>query len=224
MKPNHLVLLYGLMAFTGLSPVITTHAQGKQAHPSAPLKSGTQNDAIKNPVVNLYQALNTLQKSSHETMEHKLAALTAVIENSYDLPVILNNTVGYRYGTFTPQEKDSLLKAFKAYTVARYYASFGKEQGTGFSILPEVKPAPVQGNQIVSTKIGDASDMSSATKINYLVQKTPQGWKIVDVLLNGNISQIAIQHSEFNDSLAKSGSQGLIDMLNKKTQTLSLKQ
>lgn len=224
MKSHRFIFLYGLASFIGLSSAAGAYAQHtqKQTPPSTYTSSNTENN-VKTPVVNLYRILSNLQQLSHESTEQKISALTQVLEASYDFPTILSSTVGYRYNSFSAQEKEQLLKAFKAYTVARYYSSFGKDKGTGFKILPNIKAAPTNNDQIVSTKIGDAKDMASATEINYLLRQTPQGWKIVDVLLNGHISQVAVQHGDFSSSLAKNGSQGLIDMLNKKTQSFSAK-
>lgn len=225
MKLYRFILLCGFASLINLSSTVGSHAQPIQTkNQKAPVHalSDTENE-VKLPVINLYRALSNLQQPSHENVEQKLATLKKVLEKSYDFPTILSSTVGYRYNSFTPQEKEQLLEAFKAYTIARYYSSFGKEKGTGFKILPTIKKAPTNNDQIVKTKIGDANDMGSATEINYLLQHTPQGWKIVDVLLNGHISQIAVQHGDFSASLAKNGSQGLIEMLNKKTQAFSAK-
>ncbi len=47
------------------------------------------------------------------------------------------------------------------------------------------------------------------------------GWQVVDVLLNGNISQVAVQRADFSSSLSSGDATPLIDSLRKKTQAFS---
>ncbi|MGL4686149.1 MAG: ABC transporter substrate-binding protein [Commensalibacter sp.] len=172
--------------------------------------------AIKQPVVLLYQTLNHIQQPNSGTSEQRAALLLPVLQKSYDIPTVLANTVGYRYNSFSDTEKQQLAQVFERFTVSRYLSNFTPDASAKFEILPDVKPAPVGTDQIVSTKIGAANDFASATEVNYLVRNTPQGWKIVDVLLNGHISQVALQHVDFSASLANGGIQKLTDMLNQK--------
>lgn len=224
MKFQRLAFLCSFTALMGLSAYTAGHAQNTaQSISSTTGATDTQNSVIKKPVVTLYRTLNTIQQPTIKSMDQKISMLRKALEESYDFPAILSTTIGYRYNSFNEQEKTQLLTAFKNYTAARYLSSFGKEKGTGFQILSGIKDAPTGNAKLIDTKIGDADDMGSATEINYLVKETPQGWKIIDVLLNGHISQVAIQHGDFSSTLAKGGSQELIDMLNKKTQSFSAK-
>lgn len=222
MKFHRYILLCSVTAFIGFNSPIVIHANDTAVRPVSVTGSDTEN-SIKTPVVNLYRILSQLQQSKQTPAEKGMTALRKVLNDSYDFSSILSSTVGYRYDSYSEAEKEQLLQAFTNYTVARYYSSFAKEKGTGFKILPNVKNATTNDDKIIKTRVGDASDMGSATEINYLLRKTPQGWKIVDVLLNGHISQIAIQHGDFSSTLAKGGSQGLIEMLNKKTQSFMSK-
>lgn len=217
MKLQYFLLLCG---FTALSSVSTqalaqTQPAGSVASPS---RTAMQQSAAKDPVIQLYQALSAVQKASKNSLEQHTAILNQALDNSYDFPAIIAKTVGYRYNAFTPQEKEAVLAAFKKYTVARYLSSFVDESDTQFKISPDVKTTSSGANQIVTTTVGAGSD---ETQINYIVHKTPQGWRIIDVLLNGNISQTAVQRGDFSSTLAKGGSQALINMLDKKTQSFN---
>ncbi|CAI3923283.1 Periplasmic subunit MlaC of the ABC-type intermembrane phospholipid transporter Mla (MlaC) (PDB:2QGU) (PUBMED:19383799) [Commensalibacter communis] len=218
MKLQHFLLLCG---FT-LTSAITVQAQAQVQHTqtSGNMSATNNQDVVKAPVMRLYQALNTIQKSAGNSLVQNEAILNQALDNSYDFPAIVGKTVGYRYNSFTPQEKTAVLEAFKKYTIARYLSSFANEKDTQFKISPDVKTGTTGNKQIVSTTIGSGND---TTPINYIVQNTPQGWRIVDVLLNGNISQTAVQHGDFSSTLAKGGSQALVEMLNKKTQSFNRK-
>jgi len=53
------------------------------------------------------------------------------------------------------------------------------------------------------------------------MHETPQGWRAVDVLLNGTISQVAVQRSDFRALLTSGGPDALIASLRQKTASLS---
>lgn len=216
MKLQYFFLLCGFTALGGASTQVL--AQTPPTQPVASTSNANIQSASKEPVVKLYQALSAIQKSSKNSLAQHTSLLNQALDISYDFPAIIGKTVGYRYETFSPQEKEAVLTAFKNYTTARYLSSFADSSDTQFKISPEVKAAPSGANQIVSTTVGSGSD---TTQINYIVHKTPQGWRIVDVLLNGNISQTAIQRGDFSSTLAKGGSQALVEMLNKKTKSFN---
>ncbi|MDI2113155.1 ABC transporter substrate-binding protein [Commensalibacter nepenthis] len=218
MKLQHFLLLCG---FT-LASTTTIQAQAQTQHtqPSDTMSAKSNQNAVKEPVVKLYQALSTIQKSAGNSLAQHGVILNQALDASYDFPAIIGKTVGYRYNSFTPQEKTAVLEAFKKYTIARYLSSFANEKDTQFKISSDIKAVTTGNKQIVSTTIDSGND---ATQINYIVQNTPQGWKIVDVLLNGNISQTAVQHGDFSSTLAKGGSQALVEMLNQKTQSFNKK-
>lgn len=209
-----------MCGFTALSGVSTQTLAQTQPTGSVTSPSNTEKQqvAAKEPVIKLYQALSAVQKLSKNSQAQQTAILNQALDNSYDFPAIIAKTVGYRYNAFTPQEKETVLAAFKKYTVARYLSSFTDESDTQFKIAPEIKSAPSGMNQIIATTVGSSSD---ETQINYIVHKTPQGWRIIDVLLNGNISQTAVQRGDFNSTLAKGGSQALIKMLDQKIQSFN---
>lgn len=222
MKPFRFILLCSATAFLSFSALPAVYANDTATSQGSASASDTDN-TIKAPVVNLYRVLNQLQQPKQANVEKEIADLKKALNDAYDFPSVLSSTVGYRYNSFSTAEKEQLLQAFENYTAARYYSSFAKEKGTGFQILPAIKNASTNNDKIIKTKVGDASDMGSATEISYLIRKTDQGWKIVDVLLNGHISQVAVQHGDFSSTLAKGGSEGLIEMLNKKTKSFTSK-
>ena len=72
---------------------------------------------------------------------------------------------------------------------------------------------------VVETRIAPAR--GDPTRIDYVMRET-NGWRIVDVLLDGTISRVAVQRSDFRSLLGGSGdAQALISSLERKTSDLS---
>ena len=57
--------------------------------------------------------------------------------------------------------------------------------------------------------------------INYLMRQNGGLWQISDVYLDGTISQLATQRSEFQSILQRKGFDGLIAALNQKADLLT---
>ena len=60
-----------------------------------------------------------------------------------------------------------------------------------------------------------------AITLNYLMRQNQGSWQISDVYLDGTISQLAVQRSEFNSILRREGVDGLVMALNRKVDLLS---
>ena len=71
----------------------------------------------------------------------------------------------------------------------------------------------------METKIVKSNGES--TTLNYLMRQNQGSWQISDVYLDGTISQVAVQRSEFNSILRREGIDGLIIALNRKVDLLS---
>ena len=76
------------------------------------------------------------------------------------------------------------------------------------------------GEQVVHTRIVPAAG-GGGTAVDYVMRQGDAGWQVVDVLLDGNISQVAVQRADFGSSLSSGDATPLIDSLRKKTQAFS---
>ena len=77
----------------------------------------------------------------------------------------------------------------------------------------------VGADQVVATRIVPAG--GEPTRIDYVMRRGPAGWRAVDVLLNGSISQVAVQRSDFRTSVATGDASALIASLQRKVAELS---
>lgn len=178
-------------------------------------------NAVTAPVAALDQALDGIQQSGAGSFEARAKALGPVVDQVYDLETVLRSSIGAaRYMQLSTDDKQKLLQAFREYTVARYLSSFKKGSGAKFTLRPEIRNSPTGGNKIVTTYIGSADNMPG-TEIDYILHPDGGAWKVVDVLLQGHISQAADQRSDFGSTLSSGGVNGLIAVLNKKVKIFS---
>ena len=86
-------------------------------------------------------------------------------------------------------------------------------------MLPGTRPSAYGTDRIVQTQISSAG--GAPTEVDYVMRQFPQGWQAVDVLLDGHISQVAVQRSDFGSTLSSGNATPLIESLKKKTQSFS---
>lgn len=201
-------------ASPGALPLLPAPAARAQAAPAATAS------AITAPVSALYAALSRIQAPNSGSFAQRTQILGPVVDKVYDLETVLRASVGLRYASFSDADKQRLRDVFRQFTVARYVSSFKPGGDARFTIDPTPRPAPVGTDQIVTTHIGSTDD-TDGTEIDYVLRSSPQGWRIVEVLLKGSISQVAAQRSDFSGALASGNVQNLIALLQKKVQAFS---
>jgi phospholipid transport system substrate-binding protein len=144
-------------------------------------------------------------------------ALAPVVDRAFDLATVLKVSVGMRWDSMDPAAQARLAQMFRRFTIASYVANFDKYGGEQFQVLPGSRD---QGaDRIVHTEI--ISGNGSRFRLDYVMRDDGGSWKVVDVLLDGSISRVAVQRSDFRKILAGGDAEALIDSLRRKITDLS---
>lgn len=160
--------------------------------------------------------LTTMKQGPQLGQSGRYAALAPVVQQDFDVPFMTRLSVGPDWAGMTPLQQQQVTAAFSHYIAATYAYRFKSYDG---QVLQVRQQQPFAGGYIVDTTIGKPSD--EPTQINYLVRDNGGNWQIADVYLDGTISQLATQRSEFHDILQRRGVDGLISTLNHKVDLLS---
>ena len=91
-----------------------------------------------------------------------------------------------------------MTEAFAHYIAATYADRFDSYSGDQLQVTGV---RPYNADVIVQTRIVKSS--GEATTLNYLIRQSQGGWQISDVYLDGTISQLAVQRSEFHSILQR---------------------
>jgi phospholipid transport system substrate-binding protein len=174
--------------------------------------------AAADPIAALNAGLLEVMRAAPSTpFQTRMDTLLPVVERAFDLPQILRNSVGPRWSSFPPEQQNELLDAFSRFTVASWVANFDSFDGQRFEILPDVRM--VGSDQIVHTRITPRS--GDPTRLDYVMRDTDGSWKAIDILLNGSISRVAVQRSDFRSQLSGGSPAPLIAMLRDKVTALA---
>ncbi len=200
-----MALLAGVPA--AIAP-ISAHAAGRTPA-AAPAGAATP----QAPISGLYKALEQSEHSG-AGIGKRSAMIAPLVDQAFDMDAILKRSVGLHYDQLSADERSALINAFKRFTVARYASTFKPGTNAVFTVSQTTEE---DGRTIVHTTIGNRNDSAeSATPIDYVMVKGPNGWRIVDILLDGHISQVAAQRSDFKTIFSQSGANGLARTLTKK--------
>ncbi|HTI80254.1 MAG TPA: ABC transporter substrate-binding protein [Acetobacteraceae bacterium] len=171
------------------------------------------------PIRTLCDALISIMKAGHSApFQQRFNTLAPVVDRVFDLPVVLQVSVGPTWSSLGSDQQSTLEVAFRRYTLANYVSNFDNFTGQHFEVEPDTKSLP-NGEQLAQTKIISAS--GETHELDYVMRNVGGAWKAVDVLADGSISRVAVQRSDFRRLVARGGAQALIESLNQKTNDLS---
>jgi phospholipid transport system substrate-binding protein len=174
-------------------------------------------DTLAAPLRALYTGLEAAMRAGSKTpFPQRFDALAPAVDRAFDLETILKVSVGLRWDTMGSDTRTSLLKTFRRFTIATYVANFDKYDGQRFQILPNVRASGA--DRIVATEIVNGDQH---TRLDYVMRNEQGSWRAVDVLLEGTISRVAVQRSDFRKILTSGDADALIASLRRKIADLS---
>jgi len=167
-------------------------------------------DTAVQPVQSFYDALLAAMKQGKQLgVKGRYEKLKPVIEASFDLPAMTRLSVGPAWTAMSEADHTALTTALGRFTVASYASNFKSFDGEKFVVDPA---SSVRGtDRIVTSKLVAGSD---TIPFNYRLRQTGGSWKVIDIFLNGYVSQIAKQRSDFGATVQSGGAAGLEKKLN----------
>ena len=169
------------------------------------------------PIHQLIEGLLGVMKTGKTTpFSQRFDMLAPLIDKTFDLTTILKTSVGATWDTLPYDQQATLLKAFRHYTIASYISGFD-EDNERFVVNPE--PRIAGNDQVVRTKIVLSS--GEEHELDYVMRQSPAGWRVVDILVDGAISRVATQRSDFRQLIKQGGASALAQSLETKSASLS---
>lgn len=210
MTPTRRVVLAGALAAVALASSALLPPARRPARAADP--------EAEAPIAALNQALLAAMQAGQTTpFVQRFERLAPAVERAFDLAGILQASVGPRWSGLPPAQQAQLQEVFRRFTVASYAARFDSYGGERIEVVPDGRG--VGADQVVATRIVPPG--GEPTRIDYVMRRGPAGWRAVDVLLNGSISQVAVQRSDFRASVAAGDASALIASLQRKVAELS---
>ena len=161
-----------------------------------------------------YQELMpTIKQANKLTVRERDKRFAPAITGAFDLPTMARIAVGPPWRSFSPAQQVAVQENFARFIIADYASQINDYSGESFVVDPKTTESR-GGGEIVKTRLQQASGRT--VSINYLMR----GGTVIDVYLNGSISDLATRRDEFSSIIASGGADGLIKRLQERTQAL----
>ncbi|MFZ1910687.1 MAG: ABC transporter substrate-binding protein [Burkholderiales bacterium] len=129
-----------------------------------------------------------------------------------DFRAMTQLALGRNWAKASPAQREQVVSGFRNMLIRTYSNAIGTYQGQKM----EVKPARMDpGDTDVTVRNSYLSPGRPAVQVDYRMEKTPDGWKIYDIVFDG-VSLVATYRSEFAQQVRDGGIEGLIARLDQK--------
>jgi phospholipid transport system substrate-binding protein len=190
-----------------------------------PLRAGAEAAASADeqkaaPVIEkLHEALLGVMKEAEALgYDGRFDRLSPVIRELFDLPFMAEKSVGRHWKTASEENQRALVKTFSRFTIANFAGRFDGFSGQSFRTLG-VEPA-TYGTVLVHTRLDEPGDEGVA--LDYRLRSVDGSWRIVDIYLNGTVSELALRRSEYSALIQREGFAALLVKLDERINDLKI--
>jgi phospholipid transport system substrate-binding protein len=132
-----------------------------------------------------------------------------------DFPEMTRLASGRTWNLATAEQRERMVAAFRAMLVRTYANAIDVYRGQTMKIVSAKVPADATDATVRNRYV---SPGKPATPVDYSMHKTPDGWKIYDIAVDG-VSLVLTYRSQFSEAAQNGGVEGLIRQLQDKTQS-----
>ncbi len=186
-----------LAAPLGLA-VAPASAQAIRAHGDPTAEAFVQSQATR--------AIAILNDHSLSPSARK-AAFYGFVNQFIDVPRITNFVLGRYRRQITPAQYQQFSEIFARYADGTYESRLGDYQGESLKVVGSLVHAP--GDVVVSSVIS-GGNVNGNPVVNWRVERSGEGWKLVDVQAEG-VWLAVVEQQDFTSTLANAN--GNIDVL-----------
>ena len=161
------------------------------------------------------QLMPTLRAAGQLSVRERDRRFSPAITSAFDIGTMARLASGPAWSKFSGAQQAAVREAFARFLVAEYAHQVSDYSGESFVVDPQTSPEARGGGEIVKTKLLQPGGRT--VQINYLVR----GGRVIDVYLNGTISDLATRRDEFASILAGGGgADALVKKLHERTASL----
>ena len=165
----------------------------------------------------LHEKLIEIMKQGNRLdVAQRYQELQPILESSFDFERMISVAAGSFWTQASEDQRKHLLDAFSKLSITTYAARFNNWTGESFETLG-TRQGP-RDTVLVDTRLNRPND--PAVPITYVMMQVDGQWRIIDVLLDRSISELAVRRSEYSQVLRSGGTEKLAQVLEQKTAEL----
>ena len=169
-------------------------------------------------VESLHDALLTCMKNADALgFQGRFEHIAANLDQTFDLPFMARLALGTAWKDLTPVQRADFVALSRRFSAASYAHNFDGYGGERFETLGAESAA--RGTVVVQTELVQPKE--KPVRFDYRLRKSRDGWRIIDVHLDGMISELTIRRSEYRSLIQRKGFPGLVETLEEKIRDYS---
>jgi len=153
--------------------------------------------------------LESMAQSAGKTDQARYTALAPAMDAAFDFESMIKTAAGAYWGKASDSARQDLLAAFRRVSIATYADQFAGVKDGSF-VISGTRAGP-RGLKLVDSRLKTPGEDVALT---YVVRNRAGNWLIIDVLLQGGISELALRASEYANTLKNGGTEALTKALN----------
>jgi phospholipid transport system substrate-binding protein len=205
------MVLTAVVAVFAYGPVANAQGQAPAATSGAAQNLPGPSDVVKNAAEGMLKDLD----ANREMYRKDSAKLSALVDKyllpHFDVDTSARAVLGVHWRTATPEQRKRFVDAFYHSLLTNY----GNALVDFTSDKLKIFPANVESNAERATVRSEIKrDNGDRVSVNYQMRKTPDGWKAIDVVIDG-ISYVKSYHDDFGAQIDQQGLDAVIARLEK---------
>ena len=211
------VILSGLLALLGVPGMAAAQSETPaEPVPAAPVAAETPEMLVERLNTVLLEAMRNADSLGYQG---RYDLMRPTLTQTFNFPVMAQITAGTgRWRDFTQDERQRLVESFSRMSIATFASRFDGYGGERFEV---VDAQPQRNDRILVRSRLVRTDGQPPVELNYLFQEFGDGWRILDVYLDGIYSELSRQRSEYAGILNTGGVEMLIQEIDAVTQRLA---
>lgn len=175
--------------------------------------------ALATPSVEkLHAALLEIMRSADKLgYEGRFEHISPVVAETFDLPFMGAKSVGRHWNKLPVEDQQRWLELFARHIAANYAGQFTGFSGEAFETLGE--EAAIRDTRVVRTRLTRPGE--EPVQLNYRLREVDGEWRIIDIYLNGTVSELALRRSEYSSVLKREGFEKLLSTIDERVKELA---
>jgi phospholipid transport system substrate-binding protein len=154
--------------------------------------------------------VDTMKHGADLGIRGRYQAMAPAVDATFDIPTMIKFICGPGWDTMSADDHKLLVDGFRRMTIANYASNFESFNGERFDVDANVMTKGT--DRFVQSSLVLPRD--KPVPFIYRMRETPAGWKVIDIFLNGYVSELATRRSDFAATLAEGGAPALVKKLN----------
>ncbi|WP_409567447.1 phospholipid-binding protein MlaC [Methylobacterium sp. J-092] len=158
----------------------------------------------------LYARFDAAVKNGAGTLKDRIDAVGPTLERSFDYPAMVRLAIGAKWAEFSPEQQGAITEAFRRNFVVTYANRLARAAGAKFEVTRKSEASGTNQRVLTHVTTPDGDD----SQIDFVVNSDN---RIQDVLLNGNVSEVAGQRASLGQPLKAGGADAVLKFLRERT-------